>query len=143
MTQTTNKPNVGFWIISIVALIWNFMGIMNYLAQAYMTDDMKGLLKEGQRQYMETVPAWATAAFAIAVFTGFLGCLFLIFRKRIAKTLLLISLIGVIVQMSHGFMSGIKDVYGPGGIAMPIIIIGLALFLVWYSKSVDKKGWLS
>jgi hypothetical protein len=143
MTQTTNKPNVGFWIISIIALIWNFMGIMNYLGQAYMTDDMKALLKEGQRHYMETVPAWATAAFAIAVFTGFLGCLLLIFRKKFAKKVLLISLIGVIVQMSHGFMSEIKDVYGPGGIAMPIMIIGLSVYLVWYSKFVDKKGWLS
>jgi hypothetical protein len=92
---------------------------------------------------METVPAWATAAFAIAVFAGFLGCLLLIFRKKLSKTILLISLIGVLVKMSHGFMSGIKDVYGPGGITMPIIIIGLSVFLVWYSKFVYKKGWLS
>lgn len=141
--KQSNKPNVGFWIISAVALIWNLMGVMNYIAQAYMTDEMKALLTNGQREYMETVPAWATAAFAIAVFTGVIGCLLLLLRKRMAKTLLLVSLLGVIVQMSHGFMSGIKDVYGPGGILMPIMIIGLSLFLVWYSKFVDKKGWLS
>lgn len=143
MSESTNKPGIGFWIISIIALIWNLMGILNYIGQAYMTDDMKALLAEGQRQYMETVPAWATAAFAIAVFAGFFGCLLLIFRKKFSKIVLLVSLIGVLVQMSHGFMSGIKDVYGPGGIAMPIAIIGLSVFLVWYSKFVDKKGWLS
>jgi len=143
MSESTNKPGIGFWVISIIALIWNLMGILNYIGQAYMTDDMKALLEEGQRQYMETVPAWATAAFAIAVFAGFLGCLLLIFRKKFTKTVLLISLIGALVQMSYGFTSGIKDVYGPGGIAMPIIIIGLSVFLVWYSKFVDKKGWLS
>lgn len=143
MTRNFNKPSIGFWVISSIALIWNLMGILNYISQAYMTEDIKALLEDGQRQYMETVPAWTTAAFAIAVFTGFFGCLLLMFRKKLAKTLLLISLIGVIVQMSHGFMSEIKDVYGPGGIAMPIIIIGLSVFLVWYSKSVDKKGWLS
>jgi hypothetical protein len=142
MSQS-NKPNVGFWIISVIALLWNLMGVLNYVAQAYMTDDMKALLPEGQRQYMESVPAWATAAFAIAVFAGVLGCLLLLFRKRMAKTVFIISLLGVIVQMSHGFMSGIKDVYGPGGIAMPIMIIGLAAFLVWYSKFSESKSWLS
>ena len=142
MSQS-NKPNVGFWIISVIALLWNLMGVLNYVAQAYMTDDMKALLPEGQRQYMESVPAWATAAYAIAVFAGVLGCLLLLFRKRMAKTVFIISLLGVIVQMSHGFMSGIKDVYGPGGIAMPIMIIGLAAFLVWYSKFSESKSWLS
>jgi len=142
MTQS-NKPTVGFWIISAIAFVWNLMGVLNYLEQAYMTEDVKALLPEGQRQYMETVPAWATAAFAIAVFTGILGCLALLFRKKIAKSFLFVSFLGVISQMSHGFMSGIKDVYGPGGIAMPILIIGLAVFLVWYSRQVDEKRWLS
>jgi len=142
MTQS-NKPTVGFWIISAIAFVWNLMGVLNYLSQAYMTEDVKALLPEGQRQYMETVPPWATAAFAIAVFTGVLGCLALLFRKKIAKSFLFVSFLGVISQMAHGFMSGIKDVYGPGGIAMPILIIGLAVFLVWYSRQVDEKRWLS
>ena len=116
------------------------MGILNYIGQAYMTDDMKAMLPEAQRQYMETVPAWATAAFAIAVFAGFLGSLLLLLRKKFANVLFLASLIGIIVQMSHGFMSEIKDVYGPGGIAMPIMIIGIGIFLVWYSKKCTNDG---
>ena len=137
------KPNVGFWVISIIAFVWNLMGVLNYIAQAYMTEDMKVLLPQGQREYIEIVPAWATAAFAIAVFAGLIGCLSLLFRKKTAKIALLISLLGVIVQMSHGFISGIENAYGPGGIAMPIMIIGLSIFLVWYSRFVDTKGWLS
>ncbi|CAI8364681.1 MAG: Uncharacterised protein [Polaribacter sp. SA4-10] len=137
------KPNVGFWVISIIAFVWNLMGVLNYIAQAYMTEDMKVLLPQGQREYIENVPAWATAAFAIAVFAGLIGCLSLLFRKKTAKIALLISLLGVIVQMSHGFISGIENAYGPGGIAMPIMIIGLSIFLVWYSRFVDTKGWLS
>lgn len=142
MSQS-NKPNIVFWILSIVALVWNIMGVLNYIGQAFITDDMKALLPENQRLYMESVPAWATAAFAFAVFAGVLGSLLLLLRKKIAKTFFIISLLGVLVQMTHGFMSEIKDVYGPGGIAMPILIIGFAVFLVWYSRLVDSKGWLS
>ena len=139
----SNKPNVGFWVISSIAFVWNLMGVLNYIAQTYMTEEMKALLPPVQKEYIENVPAWATAAFAIAVFGGFIGCLSLLFRKKTAKIALLISLTGVIVQMSHGFMSGIENAYGPGGIAMPIMIIGLSIFLVWYSRFVDTKGWLS
>jgi hypothetical protein len=49
MSESRNKPGTGFWVISIIALIWNLMGILNYIVQAYMTDDMKALLEEGQR----------------------------------------------------------------------------------------------
>ncbi|WOC40161.1 hypothetical protein [Polaribacter sp. HL-MS24] len=142
MSQS-NKPNIVFWILSIVALVWNIMGVLNYIGQAFITDDLKALLPENQRLYMESVPAWATAAFAFAVFAGVLGSLLLLLRKKIAKTFFIISLLGVLVQMTHGFMSEIKDVYGLGGIAMPILIIGFAVFLVWYSRLVDSKGWLS
>ncbi|MDB9922210.1 hypothetical protein OAC95_01685 [Polaribacter sp.] len=141
--QESKKPNVGFWVISSIALTWNLMGVINYIAQAYMTEDMKATISAAQREYIENVPVWATAAFATAVFAGSFGCLSLLLRKKIAKLLLLISLLGVVVQMSHGFMSDIEDVYGPGGIAMPIMIIGLSVFLVWYSRFVDTKGWLS
>jgi hypothetical protein len=142
MSQS-NKPNTGFWILSILALVWNLMGVLNYIGQAFITDDMKALLPESQRLYMESVPSWATAAFAFAVFAGVLGCLLLLLRKKIAKTFFVISLLGVLVQMAHAFSSEIEDVYGPGGITMPILIIAFSILLVWYSRLVDSKGWLS
>ena len=32
---STNKPKAAFWIIAVVALIWNLMGVMAYLSQAF------------------------------------------------------------------------------------------------------------
>lgn len=119
------------------------MGAGNYILQAYMNVDMKAALSEGQRLYIESATTWSTAAFAIAVFAGLFGCILLLFRKKSAKLMLIISFLGVVVHLSYWFFSEIVDAYGPGGIAMPLLIIGIALFLVGYSKFVDKKGWLS
>ena len=84
---TTNKPTAAFWIIAVLALIWNIMGVMAYLAQAFMTDDMKALLPEAEREMYENKPAWATAAFAFAVFAGLIGALALLLRKKWATSL--------------------------------------------------------
>ncbi len=144
MSDSTNKPNTGFWIIAVIALIWNLMGVFNYLSQAFMTDEMKALLPEAQQTYMNNVPAWATAAFAFAVFGGALASVFLLLKKQLSKTLFIVSLLGVLIQMFYAFfMGGGIDAFGPGGVIMPIVIILFSSFLVWYSNDVTKKGWIS
>jgi len=141
---TSNKPSVAFWIISLIALIWNGLGVMAYLAQAYMTDEAKALLPEAEQALYNDVPAWATAAFAISVFGGLLGCLALLLRKKWATPLFIISFIGILVQLSYNlFMSGAMEVYGPGGMIMPIMVLVIGLFLIWYSKKSTANGWLN
>jgi len=40
------------------------------------------------------------------------------------------------------FLSGAMDVYGPGGMIMPIMVVVIGFFLVWYSHKAIAKGWL-
>ena len=137
MTNSSIKPPVWFWIISVLALIWNVLGIGAYLAQAYMTDEALAALPEADQAMYANLPAWYTAAFALAVFCGALGCIALLLRKKWAYMLLLISLIAVIVQMSYVIFS-----LNMANAMTPMIII-VALFLVWYSKKAITKGWIS
>jgi len=145
MTEnSTNKSPIWFWIVSVVALIWNGLGVMAYLGQAYMSDDALAALPEAEQALYADVPAWATAAFAIAVWGGLLGCLALLLRKKWAKPVLLLSLIGIVVQMIYNlFLSEAMDVYGPGGAIMPIMVIVIGIFLVWFSKKSASEGWIS
>ncbi|MBT3587854.1 MAG: hypothetical protein HN507_04320 [Flavobacteriaceae bacterium] len=132
----TNKPKTAFWIIAISALIWNLMGVMAYLGQAYMTDETKALLPEAEKALYDNVPIWVTAAFAIAVFGGVLASIALLMRKQIAKTLFLVSLIGILVQMIYNFfISGAMDVYGHGEIIMSTMVIVIGVYLYLYSKN--------
>ncbi len=135
---STNKPPVWFWIVSVVALIWNAMGVMAYIVRAYATDEMIAALPEEQQaEFLIVHPPWYTAAFAIAVFFGVLGCLMLLLRKKWAYILLVISLIGVLVQHAYIFVNSYQI-----ELIMPITIIVVSLFLVWFSKNSITKGWL-
>jgi len=140
-----NDENVGgvhwsFWVIGAVALIWNVMGVINFFVQ--MNPDMLAAYRESERAIIEGRPAWATGAFAIAVFGGALGCFLLLLRNSAAYYLFIASLLGVIVTMTHTLGAGID--FGPGEILgivlMPLVVPTL---LIWYSKHAESKGWIN
>lgn len=141
---TTTKPSKSFWIISVLALIWNAMGVMVYLGQAFMTDDMKALIPADQLKLIENTPSWVTAAFAIAVWFGLLGCILLLARKKIAHKIFVISLLGVLVQTAYSFfMTNALEVYGNTGLIQPIITIFISFYLVLFAKKAENSGILA
>jgi hypothetical protein len=137
------KPSNLFWVISSIALVWNLMGVFNYLDQAFMTDKVLETLPKEQQILYQDVPAWVTAAFAIAVFSGTLGSLLLLLKKKIATTFFIISFLGIVGQMSYELLiDQNSESFGPMGIAMPIMIIAFGGYLIWYSRKANEHRWL-
>ena len=138
------KPTNLFWLISTLALIWNLIGIFNYLTQAFMTDEILASLPLDQQLMYQEVPAWVTAAFALAVFSGTIGAVLMLLKKKIATTFFILSFIGIISQMSYGLLINENtDSYGPMGLIMPFMIISIGGYLIWYSKKAAEYTWLS
>ncbi len=138
MANSTRKPATWFWIVSVIALIWNVMGVFQYLIYTFNTESFRAAYTEEELEIITNQPAWYTAVFAIAVFAGVLGCLFLLLRKNIAKPMLLVSSIAVIIQM--GYLLLVIKVGEP---VMPMVVIVFSVFLVWFSRMSAGKGWIS
>jgi hypothetical protein len=138
--KTVSKVHWSFWVISIVALIWNIMGAINFIMQ--MNPDMLDVYRESESAIIADRPVWATLGFALAVFGGSLGGLLLLLRKSAAYYLFIASLLGVIVTMTHTLGIGIDFGLGEilGIILMPLVVAAL---LIWYSKHAESKGWVS
>lgn len=139
-----SKNDVGvhwsFWVISVFMLVWNIMGCINFFVQ--MNPDIVSSYRETEQAIIQGRPIWATVAFAMAVFGGALGCLLLLVKKSIAFYLFIASFLGVVVTMAHTLSIGIE--FGTGEIIGIIIIpLVVAVFLIWYSKYVQNKGWIS
>jgi len=142
-TERSKAPR-WFMIVAVVLLVWNLMGVMAYIMQVTMSPEVIAALPEAQRQLYENTPAWATAAFAIAVNGGALGCVLLLLKRNLAGLFLQLSLAGVLVQMFHSFfMSNSFEVFGPGGMVMPVMVIVIAIYLVWLAASAKNRGWTS
>lgn len=144
MTET-NKPGIVYWIIGAIALLWNLMGVNAYLQQAYQTEAFLAAYNEDQLALMDSTPAWITALFALAVFSGAIGALLLLLRKKLAVPLLFLSFATALIQMCYSFFAtNSVELFGTmQGVIMPIFIVVFSAFLVWYSKDARAKGILS
>ena len=140
--SNTNKPNTIFWIIGVIALLWNLLGVANYLGQAYKVDAIMGGLTEEQAGLINNLPAWMTALFALAVFFGLFGSIALLMRKKIAVSLFAISFLTATIQQLYWlFGTNMIEIFAESQpYLMPIIVIVFCVFLVWYSKEQRKKG---
>ncbi|AUP77311.1 hypothetical protein [Flavivirga eckloniae] len=139
MNETsTNKPPIWFWIVSVIALIWNGLGVDGYLGQAYNTERYRNAFTAEELEIAASAPAWVTAMFAIAVFAGAIAAIGLLLRKKWATTFWAISLIAVIIQMSFAFISNqVINLW------MAIMIVIFAFIFLWFSRKSQAKGWIS
>ncbi len=139
-----SKPPIWYWVVSVLALVWNLMGVFAYLSQAYASNDVLEEIANAAKELVNPTPAWVTAAFAIAVFGGAIGSVLLLLRKSLAGTMFIVSLLGVIVQNSYyAFLSDQDMDAGPGGFVMVIMVIAFAVGLVLFSKKAKSSGWIN
>ena len=143
MNSHSNQPSIKFWLISVIAVIWNLLGVFAYLGQAFMNQDILNTLTKPEQNYFNNLPAWVTASFATAVFAGVFGAVSLLFKKKLALLLFMVSLIGLLTQ--HIFNFFIQDYMEISGqnLVLPIATISVGVFLVWYTFRLNKKGVLN
>lgn len=144
MTEPTRvKPSNAFWVIAIIALLWNLSGLFAFYSEVFITEEALSSLTDAQRQLYESTPVWLKVFYGIAVFGGTLGCIVLLLRKKLSIQLFAISLIAIIIQMSYSlFMTNAIEVYGIISAIMPVVVIGIGVFLVWYSRRSKNIGWI-
>ncbi|RNC91564.1 MAG: hypothetical protein ED555_00035 [Allomuricauda sp.] len=144
MSSTSVKPPAWFWVVSILALLWNLFGVFQYLFSAFNQQEILESLTQAQREVFEAIPAWATACFAIAVFSGAIAAIGLLLRKKWAKPLFMVSLVTSTAQFIHWlFISNAVEAFGPSTYGMPITVIVVGILLVVLAKKGIQKGWLN
>lgn len=135
--RATSTVHWSFWMVGTVGLIFNLGGCMNYLMQ--MNAEMVAAMPDVYRAMVEIRPAWGTAAFAIAVFGGALGCVLLLLRKSISIYAFIASLLATVVA----------QIPFVGTVDLPIeawfgwfsqFVVGA--FLIGYSKWSTSKDWV-
>lgn len=147
MSENNQAPEIvtipsWFKIAAILAVIWNVLGVMAFIGQMSMTPEMLAELPQAEQDLYATTPVWATLAFAVAVFAGALGSVALLMKKAFSYSLFVTSFIAVLIQMFHSFfISNSFEVFGPGGMIMPIMVIVIALFLVRLSAKAINNKW--
>ena len=136
--KTAVDVHWSFWVISVVGLIFNLMGCMNYVSQ--MNAENVASMPDVYRAIVESRPAWGTGAFAVAVFGGALGCVLLLLRKSAAVYVFIVALVGAVAaQIPFLGMADFPTAAWIGWLSQ--LVVGA--FLIWHSKQIESKGWTS
>ena len=107
-----------------------------------MTDETLVSLPDEVQLYYTNLPAWITAAFALAVFGGLLGSVGLLLRKKWASFLFLGSLFATLAQQFHSFfIQDFIEITAEKAI-MPSLILIIAIYMVYYSRKRAAEGLL-
>lgn len=133
-----NKPPAYFWIVSIIAFLWNAFGVYNYLTHAFMDETQLTELSKTEQTIYIDLPAWYISVFAIAVFAGLLGSIALLLRKRWAYILFIVSFLAVGLQQFY-----ILTEVNPRDIFLSLAIMVISVFLIWFSKRAVARKWLT
>ena len=140
-----NNSTAPKWLTAtaILALIWNALGCVAYLADVRTTPEEIAALPLAQQQLLASRPAWAIAGSAVAVWAGLFGSLGLVLRRRWAFPLLVASLIGVLVQDYAMFVvARVIDVLGIVPLVLQSLVLLIAVLLVLLARKGVAQGWL-
>ena len=137
MIVTTGTPRAPwqFWAVSAAGLLWNCMGTLDYTMtklgnEAYLKNVPPDVLAA-----IASVPAWATAAWALGVWGSFAGSLLMLVRSRHAVAAFIASLMGLAVNTASLHLAGL-----PTFSALGAMIWGVLLLLIWYSRKQVRAG---
>ena len=142
-TTYSERVATWFWVIAVLALLWEAMGCYAYLTQVSMTAEQLAALPEGQRQLFTSMPDWVTAAYGIATWGGLLAAILLLMRRRWATIMFAISLIALLAQFGWSFLvADAASAVGPSAYGLPAAIIIAGVLLLWFSSWAARRGWL-
>lgn len=64
--------------------------------------------------------------------------------RSLSGLFLQLSLAGILLQMFHAvFMSKLFEVFGPGALVMPVMVLVIAIYLVLLAMKAKTKRWTS
>ena len=135
------KTPKHLWIVGILAMLWNLMGVFDYLATQFRFESYMSAFTQEQLDYFYGFPAWAVSGWAVAVWIGLAGTVGLLLRRRWSVVAYWISLAGLALSSIYTLvMTNGLEIMGSPATFMTVLIWVIAVFLVWYSSQQAKKG---
>lgn len=140
-TRFTPQPAKGwFWIGATAVLLFMAAGVIGYLDTIVTAPDR---LPVERRMLMEAMPGWHRPVYAVAIWSGLMGAVGLVMRRRTSVPVLLISLLAAIgTFLPFVVVPEVRELATRGDFIAAIIVIGLCAASLWFAHRSKQKGWL-
>lgn len=137
------KTPLHLWIVGVVSLIWNAGGSYDYLMTQLKNETYLAMLTAPQRAFIDGVPVWFEASWAIGIWFSVLGSILLLCRSRLARTSFGFSFLGLAVSAvySYGIASPSSlETSGTAALAFSAVIAVVLILLYFYARTMTQRG---
>lgn len=126
------------WVVGIVTLLFNAMGILSYMTTKLGMLAEMGMTPE-QIAFMDSYPAWTSALWALGVWGAFAGSVLVLLRSRFAVPAMLVALLGLIGTTTYHYalIEVPADMQSP---ALDVAIWVVTVFLLVYARTMRAAG---
>ncbi len=133
------KPSstpIWYWVVATLGLLWSAFGALQFIIAVSSTpeDLVAGGMTPEQAAVMSGYPGWMTAAFAVGVFGGVLGCVLLLMRNKTSTAVLAVSLAAYVVLYIGDYTEGVFAAMGAPQVIVLSLVVLIAAGLVWVSR---------
>ena len=141
MIETTTRAPRHLWIVGVLAVLWNAIGVFDFSATQLRLESYMGQFTPAQLEYFYGFPGWAIAAWGIAVWGSLLGSIALLLRKSWAVWLFGVAIVGMLLAAFHNLvLTDGLSLMGPGAGIFTAIIWIIAFGLFFYARAMVKRG---
>ncbi|WP_116969009.1 hypothetical protein [Blastomonas sp. UPD001] len=134
-----SRPLGWFWLLAIVLLGWNVIGLVALLFDPVLgLGDVSKLAPEQQALYAAR-PAIAFYGFVLATVAGTAGAIALLLRRNIALWLFIASAVGLVLQNAWLFADPSR--LDASVLGFQALVAGSIALEIWLTLTARKRRW--
>lgn len=141
LQATPARTPAHLWAIGVISLLWNSFGCFDYLMTAIRDPATMAAMSAPARAYVEALPGWLIAFWALGVWGSLAGSLLLLARSRHAVTAFAVSLLGLAVSQGYQMLTSRPAEMSSTAMAVFTVVIWGALgFFLLYARRMAAAG---
>ena len=139
---------VHLWVVGLLSFVWSCFGCYDYLMTRlrdtdYIASAMPGVDPNAVLAWVDAFPLYAQIGWGLGVWMGLAGSILLLMRHRWAVWAYGLSLIGAILGLGYQIaltppLAGAHETAMMK--AVPYIVILIAVALLLYARTQERKG---
>ncbi len=141
------RTPVHLWITGAVSLLWNAFGCYDYLMTRmrdvdYFKSMMPDVDPDTVFAWVDAFPIWAQLGWGLGPWCGLAGSVLLLVKSRFAVHAFALSLLGMALSFGYQFFVAqpMPGMTKSQAAVMPVVIMFVGIFLLWYASAMRKKG---
>jgi len=144
-TNKTVKTPWHLWTVGIIGLLWNAMGALDFVMTQTKNEEYMSAFTPEQLTFFYGIPMWAVITWAIAVWGGVFGSIFLLLRKSIAVWIFLASFIGMTITSIQNYVlsNGLEVIGDTFSLVFTAVIFIVAIALYFYARAMQQRNILA